>query len=615
MWQWKLYFILCVFGCQWTFSSQLHVSNSPQKGYFEVPVLHEHEHRKILIAFPFNVHQSSEELYYNLLRFCVELNMTKPRCRKLLNIVEAKHFSARQLHLYSHITFRTNRNQTAYNQHLLRRNDAIEAEVSSVEKQHQTHKVEVMTQREFDTRTFLDQMLRHFYLRPQSRVKPTSTQMDHNTDGHDDIHNVDNMLAAVHPIYVVIHSCLLPSNPTDTRILGQLLDHVLLMVEGHRSGKYVDRRHRHRSKTSSSSNTNSKRRVRRSEVKVIVLHYGMAVPEEFMMQYERLFGGDGEGEGEGDGDGVINHDYSGMHASKTSSDDQRASLEQDDVYPKYFNGTISSSRRRWSRCLHFIHVSDDTTFFELPTMRLISYLSRESISWEERSREVQTRTRPGSKGDSEEVGDKGYTEKQEGGKRHSNSEDAHVLYLHTKGVSYAELYAQIEDWREYMMYFLVDEHARMYEVLKSGAYDVVGVSYYPRPRMLSGNYWYVRTSYMSRLPYLDYRYHGKYHAEYWLLSDFYVRLFYPHVSPSYIYPRYCFATLETRISERNNKPRYIPTNVPPYNIWVQNCTEYVPAYYQFMHRLPINPLLIDAREKNTKLYARCRGALLSNTGK
>ena len=57
---------------------------------------------------------------------------------------------------------------------------------------------------------------------------------------------------------------------------------------------------------------------------MIVLHYGMAVPGEFMVQYERLFGGDGEGEGEGDG--VINHDYSGMHASKTSSDDQRASL-------------------------------------------------------------------------------------------------------------------------------------------------------------------------------------------------------------------------------------------------------------------------------------------------
>lgn len=75
----------------------------------------------------------------------------------------------------------------------------------------------------------------------------------------------------------------------------------------------------------------------------------------------------------------------------------------------------------------FIHVSDDLSYFEVPTINSIYYVS----FWLRQNLKV----------------------------------DMHLLYLHTKGVSYKETYMQIEDWRNFMLYFLVEKHITCYHIL------------------------------------------------------------------------------------------------------------------------------------------------------
>ena len=108
--------------------------------------------------------------------------------------------------------------------------------------------------------------------------------------------------------------------------------------------------------------------------------------------------------------------------------------------------------------------------------------------------------------------------------------NAHVLYLHTKGVSYREVYQQIEDWRRMMMYFLVEEHVACYHLLQSGLFDAIGSNYVTSPtRYFSGNFWWATTSYLSSLPDLSIT-SGKYDAEHWVLSAKSSRIYVMHSS-------------------------------------------------------------------------------------
>jgi hypothetical protein len=104
------------------------------------------------------------------------------------------------------------------------------------------------------------------------------------------------------------------------------------------------------------------------------------------------------------------------------------------------------------------------------------------------------------------------------------SPDLQVLYIHTKGASYARRYSHIEDWRNMMMYYLVEEHRACKHLLQSGVFDVVGVNRYLR--MLSGNFWWARASYIATLrPFTEND--KKYDAEYWILSgDFCFHIYY-----------------------------------------------------------------------------------------
>lgn len=75
-----------------------------------------------------------------------------------------------------------------------------------------------------------------------------------------------------------------------------------------------------------------------------------------------------------------------------------------------------------------------------------------------------------------------------------------VLYIHTKGVS-APLQNKeaIDDWRKYMLYFVVNNFNMCLEKLKS--YHVCGVDWVESPvKHFSGNFWWARASYINTLP-------------------------------------------------------------------------------------------------------------------
>jgi len=140
----------------------------------------------------------------------------------------------------------------------------------------------------------------------------------------------------------------------------------------------------------------------------------------------------------------------------------------------------------------FIHRSSDPSRFEVPTLRHIhTFASRVFASLYappvvpgevevEREREV-----PGFNAHS------GFRDPKQ---------DIQILYLHTKGVSYRERHAAVEDWTRMMLYFLVEEHRRCFHLLASGEFDAVGTNCHPKPYLhFAGNMWWATVSYIRRL--------------------------------------------------------------------------------------------------------------------
>jgi hypothetical protein len=80
--------------------------------------------------------------------------------------------------------------------------------------------------------------------------------------------------------------------------------------------------------------------------------------------------------------------------------------------------------------------------------------------------------------------------------------DSHFLYMHTKGVSYQKIPLSVHDWRNMMMYFLVEQHTSCFHLLESGRFDVLGANYQadPKGRVLFGNFWWASGSYLASLP-------------------------------------------------------------------------------------------------------------------
>eukprot|EP00597_Dinobryon_sp_UTEXLB2267_P000306 CAMPEP_0170072506 /NCGR_PEP_ID=MMETSP0019_2-20121128/10128_1 /TAXON_ID=98059 /ORGANISM="Dinobryon sp., Strain UTEXLB2267" /LENGTH=326 /DNA_ID=CAMNT_0010281513 /DNA_START=325 /DNA_END=1305 /DNA_ORIENTATION=- len=97
--------------------------------------------------------------------------------------------------------------------------------------------------------------------------------------------------------------------------------------------------------------------------------------------------------------------------------------------------------------------------------------------------------------------------------------DVQILYLHTKGVSYQDNHVGVVDWRNMMLYFMVEQHRRCYHLLASGEFDAVGTNCHPEPSLhFAGNMWWATASYLQSLIPLEFERAGKFTAELWVLS-------------------------------------------------------------------------------------------------
>lgn len=158
-----------------------------------------------------------------------------------------------------------------------------------------------------------------------------------------------------------------------------------------------------------------------------------------------------------------------------------------------------------------LHVFDAILHFEVPTMRILHALSKHLHS-------IQRSLRPA----------------------------AQLLYVHTKGVSYARTYQQIEDWRHMMLYHLVGRHETCDLLLRSGEVDCLGTNYKSDPRRIfTGNFWRCSVAHLAALPPLQHEHSGKYEAESWVLSRPGTRIFVLHSSnvnhAEHPYPPLCYA--------------------------------------------------------------------------
>ena len=95
--------------------------------------------------------------------------------------------------------------------------------------------------------------------------------------------------------------------------------------------------------------------------------------------------------------------------------------------------------------------------------------------------------------------------------------ESKILYLHTKGVSYHVVSQTIVDWRNMMLYFLIDNYCK--NLLEK--YDIVGCNYlgYPHRPHFSGNFWWTKASYVNKLSPIPIKTAVKHDAEWWIFSD------------------------------------------------------------------------------------------------
>jgi hypothetical protein len=241
----------------------------------------------------------------------------------------------------------------------------------------------------------------------------------------------------------------------------------------------------------------------------------------------------------------------------------------------------------------FLQVSDDLSFFELPTMRILHHVaswlchngSKLMATVDDRNSLFQT--------------------------------DYQILYMHTKGQSYTKIHQQMEDWRHYMSYFVLERHQLANHLLRSRVFDVFGVNYIVKYRTLSGNFWWASSRYLaglSRVSLLD----SKYAAELWTLSGANVRAFTPYSSDENIavlsqFPRFCYAPLEDTDSENSSK------SLPSFAAWKEVCPMLNLIQYQHIH---MQQLGLGVSQTKTLIHGlplrqsmRCIGESLSTAVK
>lgn len=104
------------------------------------------------------------------------------------------------------------------------------------------------------------------------------------------------------------------------------------------------------------------------------------------------------------------------------------------------------------------------------------------------------------------------------------NQNYYVFYIHTKGVSRPN-FKPIEDWRECMLYFNVDNWKECVEKLDEG-FDAVGINHIPTPiPHFQGNFWWTKATHITQLGnlkdvswILEVNQTERHKAEFWLLS-------------------------------------------------------------------------------------------------
>ena len=112
--------------------------------------------------------------------------------------------------------------------------------------------------------------------------------------------------------------------------------------------------------------------------------------------------------------------------------------------------------------------------------------------------------------------------------------NAYILYIHTKGIRYNPDDYKENDWIDYMLYFLVEQHKLCISVLDD-TYDVVGCNYSRDidrtadgwknqdlsqiPPHYSGNFWWANSNYLRNLPLLCLEKPDRMAPEFWLCNN------------------------------------------------------------------------------------------------
>ena len=154
----------------------------------------------------------------------------------------------------------------------------------------------------------------------------------------------------------------------------------------------------------------------------------------------------------------------------------------------YINNTGLPIVNKYGENFEVINCSENTQLFETPTINLIKYFSQKNPN-------------------------------------------CYILYLHTKGISYSNEDKKVNDWINYMLYFLVTQYKLCISVLDNN-YDTVGCNYsndldkecfkythpFPPPHY-NGNFWWANTNYLSHLSNLQMDQIERNAPEFWLFKN------------------------------------------------------------------------------------------------
>ena len=105
-------------------------------------------------------------------------------------------------------------------------------------------------------------------------------------------------------------------------------------------------------------------------------------------------------------------------------------------------------------------------------------------------------------------------------KANEYTENTPMLYLHTKGLSYAnpDIKKNVEAWVRYLDLYVINKWEECVDSLKEN--DAAGGFYVEDPKHFQGNFWWANSDYIKNLPKITNENVSQYHrGEFWILSE------------------------------------------------------------------------------------------------